>query len=75
MFKIKNQDTYCLLRRYFTPCSSVSIVLTHFRPKHTIVIYERQRCCSTDLETIVTISRLAFHCSKSAMETLEQGVK
>ena len=31
------------------------IVIKQPRPKHTIVICERQRCCSTDLKTTVTM--------------------
>ena len=74
MFKINNKDTYRLIWRYFRPRPSVSNVLKHLRPQHTIVICEKS-CCSTDLEATIVISQAAFDCSNSTMQTLSQGVK
>ena len=42
---------------------------------NTIVICERWMCWYNDLETKIIISKPEFDCSKSTMQTLEQGVK
>ena len=68
MFKINNKDTYSL--RYFRPRPSISNVLKHPRPQHTIVICEKRYYCSTDLEVTIVISQAAFDCSNSIMQTL-----
>ena len=56
MFKVKIK-LYRQLRRYFTPCSSVSIANSEYVIAGWVV------------------TQLTFTCSRSIIETLEQGVK
>ena len=74
MFKVNNKELWT----YFTPCSGVSIV--NFEQVNAD--WEYLKLQSIDhfnnqirFFTILHVKQLTFICSKSTIETLEQGVK